>query len=250
MNDEVLYIVIPAYNEEANIESVVRSWYPVIEAHSGGGKSRLLVVNDGSTDNTKDILESLASELSMLIAITKENGGHGATVMFGYRLALEAGADYVFQTDSDGQTLPSEFEMFWHYRVKNDMVIGYRMHRKDGLGRLITTRVLRLTIRVFLGVRVLDANTPYRLMKADMLKENLCYVPDGFFLSNVLLSAIYIKRQEPVLFLPVTFRPRQGGVNSINLRKIFRIGLDSVKAFREFRPVLDTLETKGDYMQI
>ena len=49
---EKLFIIIPAYNEEANIENTVREWYPVIKKHNGDGRSRLVVVNDGSTDHT------------------------------------------------------------------------------------------------------------------------------------------------------------------------------------------------------
>ncbi len=102
-----LYIVIPAYNEEANVENVVKDWYPVIEKMSD--KSRLVIIDDGSRDNTYKILTRLAEKRPKLIALTKPNAGHGATVLYGYNYAIEKGADYIFQTDSDGQTLPSEF---------------------------------------------------------------------------------------------------------------------------------------------
>ena len=95
-----LYIVIPAYNEAANLESVVRAWHQV--AQTVGGGSRLLVVDDGSRDETPAILRRLQTELPRLLVHTKPNGGHGPAVRLGYRLALEGGADYVFQTDSDG----------------------------------------------------------------------------------------------------------------------------------------------------
>ena len=56
-----LYIIIPAYNEEANIGKVLDEWYPVVEAHPGAGRSRLVVVNDGSRDSTGRILEEYAA---------------------------------------------------------------------------------------------------------------------------------------------------------------------------------------------
>ena len=130
-----LYIVIPAYNEEANIETVVRQWHAV--AQSTGPDSRLVVVNDGSRDGTADRLEALAAELPALIPLTKPNGGHGPACLYGYHYALEAGADYVFQTDSDGQTLPEEFGEFWRQRAGYDLVIGHRAHRQDGFSRLV-----------------------------------------------------------------------------------------------------------------
>ena len=100
-----LFIIIPAYNEEENIRQVVNYWYPVVEKY--GTDSRLVVIDDGSSDSTFEILSSLSKQMPKLTALTKENGGHGATILYGYRYALEQGADYVFQTDSDGQTLPN-----------------------------------------------------------------------------------------------------------------------------------------------
>ena len=70
-------------------------------------------------------------------------------------------------------------------------------------------------------------------MKADVLKENLKLVPENFNLSNVIISVIYAKKNLPVKYLPITFRPRQGGVNSINMKKIVRIGKQAVKDFKE-----------------
>lgn len=236
MNDK-LYIVIPAYNEEANIRQVVEDWYPIVEKF--GTDSRLVVVNDGSKDSTFTILTDLSKEMPQLIPLNKENGGHGATVLYGYRYALDNRADYIFQTDSDGQTLPSEFEPFWNSKDKYDIIIGNRFGRKDGFSRIIVTRVLRLVVQICFGVFVLDSNTPYRLMKAEGLKDNMRFVPSDFFLSNVALSAIYKKRKMKMHFIPITFRPRQGGVNSINIKRIIKIGF---KAFGDFKKINDNLK--------
>nr|MCR5687304.1 glycosyltransferase [Lachnospiraceae bacterium] len=86
-----LFIIIPAYNEESNIRQVVDDWYPVADKH--GTDSRLVVIDDGSSDGTYAILEELSEKLPKLTAITKANEGHGATVLFGYKYALDNGAD-------------------------------------------------------------------------------------------------------------------------------------------------------------
>lgn len=205
-----LYIVIPAYNEEENIEQVIRDWHPVVERHSAEGTSRLVVIDDGSKDGTYKILQEYQKKYPLLEAVTKPNAGHGATVLFGYHYALEHGADYVFQTDSDGQTLPEEFEPFWKQREQYDLLIGKRCHRQDGTSRVFVTRVLRLVVGLTFRVWVEDANTPYRLMHADTLREVLKRVPEGFNLSNVLISVLYCKGPYRVKYLPITFRPRQG----------------------------------------
>lgn len=233
MENESLYIVIPAYNEEENIEQVIADWYPVIQSHNGEGKSRLVIIDDGSKDGTWALLQEAAKSRPLLMPLTKPNGGHGATVLFGYRYALENEADYIFQTDSDGQTLPEEFEPFWQIRKDWDMVIGWRKGRQDGASRVFVTKTLKAVIRLCFGISVKDANTPYRLMKSTTMAEYIDLIPKDFFLSNVILTVIFEKKHCRVKYIPVTFRPRQGGVNSINMKKIFRVGRQALTDFRQ-----------------
>ena len=233
-----LFVVIPAYNERENIRQVIEQWYPVVEG--SGAESRLVVVNDGSKDDTYEIMQECAKAMPQFIPLTKPNGGHGAAVLYGYNFALndENGADFIFQTDSDGQTDPDEFQAFWDIRNDYDMVIGHRKGRQDGVSRVFVTKVLKLTLRICFDVTVTDANTPFRLMKASTLKENISLVPENFNLSNVIISVIYAKKKLKVKYIPITFKPRQGGVNSINLRKIFGIGVQALKDFRAINKTL------------
>lgn len=224
-----LYIVIPAYNEEANIGAVIKDWYPIVEKIGNG--SKLVIIDDGSKDNTYQIMLGYTEMCSSFEPITKPNGGHGATILYGYHYAINAGADYIFQTDSDGQTLPEEFWPFWERRKKYDMVIGDRKGRQDGFSRVFVTKTLRIVLWLCFHVNIKDANTPFRLMNAATLKEQIKWVPDDFNLSNVLISVLFAKKKRSVKYLPITFRPRQGGVNSINMRKIIGIGKKAVKDF-------------------
>lgn len=224
-----LYIVIPAYNEQENIRQLVDDWYPVLE--KTGDESRLVIVNDGSRDDTFKILTELKDERPQLLPINKENSGHGPTIQYAYNYAISEGADYIFQTDSDGQTLASEFGSFWEDREKYDFIIGHRDSREDGFSRIVVTRVLRLVVFLFFHTWVKDANTPFRLMKADKLKELMVYVPENYFLTNVVISTAAVKFKYNVDFRHITFRPRQGGKNSINLLRIFKIGRKAVSDF-------------------
>lgn len=231
---DVLYIVMPAYNEEANIETVIREWYPVIETHAGG-RSRLVVVNDGSKDSTYAAAKALEQKMPQLEVLDKPNSGHGATVLYAYRYALDAGADYIFQTDSDGQTRPAEFEPFWERRQANAATIGWRRGREDGASRVFVTKTLKLVLRLTFGINVTDANTPYRLMRREVLEAYIPDVPKDFNLSNVMLTVLFLYNEEKVEFLPITFRPRQGGVNSINLPRIVGIGRQALHDFRDIK---------------
>lgn len=236
--DDKLYIVIPAYNEEANIRSIIRQWYQIVE--KAGNESKLVIIDDGSKDSTYAIMKKEAEKRPDFIPLKKPNQGHGATVLYGYRYSINQGADYIFQTDSDGQTLPEEFWEFWKCRKKYAMVIGYRKKRQDGFLRILVTKTLKLVLALCFHVSIKDANTPFRLMKADILKENLKLIPENYNLSNVMISVIYSKKKLPVKYLPITFRPRQGGVNSINMKKILVIGLRALKDFLSFNKNIET----------
>lgn len=227
---DILYIVMPAYNEQENINAVVSQWHPIVEKI--GKNSRLLIVNDGSRDQTYSRLVELQENFPQLIAVNKPNSGHGATCLFAYRKAIESETDYIFQTDSDGQTDPDEFWKFWKSRNDYDFIIGSRNARQDGINRILVTRVLRLLVWFMFGEWVQDSNTPFRLMKKERLKKTLEYIPEDFFLSNVAISTIAVKKKERCIWYPITFKPRQGGENSINIKRIFKIGWKAIGDFQ------------------
>ena len=225
-----IYFVMPAYNEAENIENVIEQWHPVVEKCGNG--SRLVIANDGSKDDTFKIMCSLQDKYPLLIPIDKPNSGHGATVLFLYRKALEDGADFVFQTDSDGQTNPDEFWEFYDNRFNYDFQIGHRKGRQDGKDRVFVTKTLRFVVWLMFHVWVTDANTPFRLMNSSRLKDIMRIIPEDFFLANVAVSAIAVRRKERCKWYPITFKPRQGGVNSINFKRILKIGWKAVGDFR------------------
>ena len=118
---DTVFFVMPAYNEAANIEEVIQQWHPVCEKiNAEGHMAKLVIANDGSKDDTFAIMQKLQPKYKYFEPIDKPNSGHGGTVLFLYNYAIEHGANYVFQTDSDGQTLPEEFWQMWENREKYD----------------------------------------------------------------------------------------------------------------------------------
>ena len=230
----ILYLIAPAYNESQNIKQFIEEWYPVVERHNGGGLSRLLVVDDGSTDDTFRQLQDMAGTRELLLPLTKPNGGHGAACLYGYRYAVEHGAEYIFQTDTDGQTSAGEFEGFWAER-EHDAVLGMRTHRGDGWQRKFVENVLCFVLRMVFGVRVPDANCPYRLMSAGLVGKYTAMMPEDFNLPNAMLTAYFSYFHENITFRAITFRARQCGKNSINIRKIIALGLKAVSDFRHLK---------------
>ena len=115
---DILYVVMPAYNEEENIEEIVTNWYKILDF--GSIESKLVIADSGSTDKTNEILKKLKKKYSNLIILSNGLKQHGPKLIELYNYAIENKATWIFQTDSDGQTNPLEFEEFWKLR-KNMM---------------------------------------------------------------------------------------------------------------------------------
>lgn len=231
--DNALYVVMPAYNEEQNIEQVVLSWLKVLRC--GSEKSRLVVADSGCNDSTHQILLELKEKYNQIEILEDCDKQHGPKVIALYKYAIKNGADYIFQTDSDGQTNPKEFRKFWEKRDDCDGIIGVRKVRGDGKGRAFVERVVCFLLRIFFGVKVVDANAPFRLMQRELLKKYIDKLPNEYALPNIILTAYFVRNKENILFEEISFAPRVAGKNSINIKKIFRIGIRSIIDFCHFR---------------
>ena len=224
---------MPAYNEEANIESVVRDWYKVLEGKER--ESKIVVADSGSSDRTHEILLELKKELPQLEILNNTMKQHGPKVIALYRYAVDNGVDFVFQTDSDGQTDPNEFDEFWKLRRDYDAIIGNRTKRGDGLSRKLVENVVCILVRIYFDAKVPDANAPFRLINTALIGKYIDRLPIDYALPNIVLTGLFAHYKEKITFKVISFKPRQGGKNSINIKKIVRIGIKSLKEFAEFR---------------
>ena len=234
-----LYIVIPAYNEEANIEQCINDWYPIVKKHNGNGESRLVIIDDGSKDDTYKIMKKYAEDLPLFEPLTKPNGGHGPTVLYGYQYAIGQKADYIFYLDSDGQTNPEEFEQFWNERKQYGAILGNRVSRGDGKDRKFVENTVCFLLRIIFGVKVRDANAPFRLMQTEVVSKYINKLPADFNIPNIMFTTYFVHFKEKVKFIPISFQPRQGGKNSINIKKIIKIGWKAVGDFWRLKKDMD-----------
>ena len=234
-----LFIVMPAYNEEQNIEAVVTSWYTILEGKDRS--SRLVIADSGSSDGTHGILQGLKEKLPQLEILSDTGKQHGPKVIAMYEHAIREGADFVFQTDSDGQTNPVEFDAFWQRRNEHMAVLGWRNRRGDGKSRALVERVVCLLLRCIFGVKVPDANAPFRLMRTSLVAKYLNRLPKDYNIPNIMLTTYFAYYKEDIVFEKISFKPRQGGINSINLPKIVKIGLRAVADFRRFKKEMTSL---------
>lgn len=236
MESDSLYIVMPAYNEEDNIKAVVEAWYPVLAGKADA--SRLVIADSGSADATHEILENLKQTYPRLEILADTGKQHGPKLIALYRYAAEQGADYIFQTDSDGQTNPAEFDDFWSLRKEYDAVLGYRNVRGDGKSRAFVEEVVCFLLHIYFGVKVPDANAPFRLMKASLVAKYIDRFEPDYNLPNIMLTTFFAFYKEKLTFRTISFKPRQAGVNSINIPRIVKIGWHALGQFHAFRKTM------------
>lgn len=227
---------MPAYNEKDNIEEVVSSWYPVLEGKNPS--SRLVVADSGSTDDTHAILERMKEAYPQLEILSDTGKQHGPKVIALYDYAIKNGADFIFQTDSDGQTLPEEFDAFWQLRNEYKGIFGHRVVRGDGKSRAFVEKVVCFLIKCYFHVKVPDANAPFRLMDAKTVAKYLPRLDKDYNLPNIMMTTYFSYYKEEMTFREITFRPRQGGKNSINIKKIIKIGWKALKDFRRLKKAM------------
>jgi dolichol-phosphate mannosyltransferase len=217
-----LIVVVPVFNEEQCVESVLRDWTAALDR--SGIDYGLLVLNDGSTDRTLDIIQKHSAEdgAGRVEVVTHANRGHGQACLAGYRIACQRGIPWVFQIDSDGQCDPTYFPSVWAKRADYNVVYGHRATRRDGWKRVLASSLVRTVVKIITGADCIDANVPYRLMSTAKLLPLVETIPPEFDLANIAL-AVQIKRAGwSETSVPIVFRPRAGGEPSVRLSRFAR----------------------------
>lgn len=181
-----LSIVVPCFNEEQNVEGVVRQ--AVAIGRQVAHRLEVIVVDDGSTDDSRFVLERLGETFPEVRSIQhSHNQGYGAALRTAFMAARH---QHVFLTDGDGQfdlgDLPSALELL----DTHDMVAGYRIGRKDGVPRRVCGWLWTRLTNWALGARVRDMNCAFKVLPRGL-------VADGDFVSTgALISAELVSEAE------------------------------------------------------
>ncbi len=238
---ETLAVIIPVYNEEAIIETVLRKWIEALDALNIN--YRIHVYNDGSKDSTSEKLEACGKIFGGRLSVhEKKNSGHGPTILKGYR---ENAAEYqwIFQTDSDDEMSPEYFHELWNRRKQYDFLVGRRDRRKQNFSRAVVSSVSRWTVHLFYGGKtVWDVNSPYRLMRSEALAPLFGAIPPDTFAPNVVVSGYVALKGLRFVEIPVPQTNRKTGCVSIRKWKLFKASVKSFTqtiriSFRIRRPV-------------
>jgi dolichol-phosphate mannosyltransferase len=213
-----LAVILPIYNEEEIIGEVIDGWVRELERLQIDFE--IHAYNDGSKDNTLQILNERATENKKIVVHHKPNTGHGPTILLGYR--ENSGVEWIFQTDSDNEISTQSFGEFWKRRKGFDFLIGLRVGREGPPSRRFISFAARMLVRILYGRGVRDVNCPYRLMKADVFKSVFSTMEMNTFAPNVIISGFACKNGYRILEIPVSYSERTTGEVSIHRWKLLR----------------------------
>lgn len=223
MMKKELALVMPVYNEEGAIGNVINKWTEELQKLKID--FQIHTYNDGSQDRTLRILNDLAAENKRLIVHDKPNSGHGPTVLRGYR--ENSDAEWIFQIDSDDEIGTEEFWELWENRDRFDFLIGSRVRAEQPFARKLVSSISRFTVRFFYGSKVIDVNSPYRLMKSSVFKNIFFSLPEYLFAPNVIISGIVSLKNIRAYEVPVQYTKRATGEVSIKKFKLLKAAMKS-----------------------
>jgi glycosyltransferase involved in cell wall biosynthesis len=200
--DPLLSVVMPAYNERETIEEIVRRVLAVPL------RTQLIIVDDGSTDGTRDILQRLAGELPITVIFQPSNGGKGAALRRGFQ---EVTGDLVVIQDADLEYSPEEFpeliELICQGRA--DVVYGSRFlgrHRVFMFTHYAGNCLLTFITNVLYNTMLTDMETCYKVMRTEVLRS-MTLDANGFGIEPELTAKIF-KRHYRVYEVPITYDGR------------------------------------------
>jgi glycosyltransferase involved in cell wall biosynthesis len=225
-----LSIVLPAYNEEGNIERVVRD--AAAAAGDIAAPYEIVVVDDGSRDRTAEILAGLAAEMDGRLRVVRHpvNEGYGAALRDGFRATT---GELVFYTDSDNQFDLRELAGILPLMKDVDAVLGYRVGRQDPWMRKAVSGGFNRLSSAALGMSVRDLNCSFKLFRGDLIRA-LPIDSRDFFVDTEIVARLhragwrYVQRG-------VRHYPRTAGRSTVRASDVPRTLVSLARMWRRLR---------------
>ena len=215
----------PAYNDGGTIASlVIRAVQTVSRLTSD---FEVIIINDGSTDSTREIADELARTYPQVRAIHHpSNRGYGGALRTGFAAATK---DLIAYTDGDAQYDPAELDQLWRQLTpETDVVTGYKISRSDPFHRIVIGRVYHFTVKCMFGLRVRDVDCDFRLMRREVFNRVKLERDTG-----VICLEMMRKIQDAgfrVVEVPVHhFHRTHGRSQFFNFHRVFWTGIDVLK---------------------
>lgn len=216
----------PCYNEEANVARMVEHFEEVLPKFAEDYE--ILIINDGSSDNTGKIADEIAKKHSHVRVIHHpKNLGYGASLRTGFK---HAKMDWIFFTDGDMQFDVAQLEDFIPYTKEYNVIIGYRKRRAEGSIRALNANLFKLYINLLFRLHVKDIDCAFKLLRRDVV-QSLHLQSTGAFTSAEMLYRLK-KMGQKFQQLPVDHFPRKFGTPTGNNPKVVvKAGLEAFSVY-------------------
>ncbi len=169
MSVDRLSVFFPAYNEEQNIALTVEQALKVLKT-LGLKNYEVIIVDDGSRDDTGKIADELAVEYPEVKVVHQKNRGYGGALKTGFE---NSKYEWVAFADSDGQFDFTDITKFLNEADRGDLIVGYRIKRADSTLRKITTFGWKTIARILMGLNVRDYSCGFKLIKKEVYEAVL-----------------------------------------------------------------------------
>ena len=180
-----LSLVLPAHNEEANIEAVVTESLQTLPAFADSFE--IIIVDDGSRDRTAEIVRRLERVDARVRLVQHErNQGYGAALRSGFRATT---GDYVLFMDADRQFDIRDLRLLSPFAAEYDIVAGFRMERRDPLHRRVFAETFNVAVRVLFGVHLRDIDCAFKLFRGDLLRSIPLSAPGALINTEIQAKA-------------------------------------------------------------
>jgi glycosyltransferase involved in cell wall biosynthesis len=233
-------IVLPAYNEDENLQVAVDRALEVIPGLVSDFE--VIIVDDGSTDHTGEVARRLIGEHhpAVRLAVHPSNRGYGAALRTGFALAR---FDLIFYTDSDNQFDFSDLRHFLPLIDEYDLIVGFRVYRYDTVLRSILSWIYNRIVRILFRVRVRDVDCSYKLFRREVLEKIVVECNDFFVDAELIAKAR--RWNFRLLEKGVRHYPRMAGETTVRpshiLKTLKRIALMWKRIYYPGRPYLERL---------
>jgi glycosyltransferase involved in cell wall biosynthesis len=225
-------VIVPTYNEEGSIPE----FFPGLVKYCAEREWRLIIVNDCSTDKTRELLLGYQDSPHVNIIHHKVNRGYGAAVKSGIKAS---DTDYCITIDADGQHYIEDMEKIYKTMQDKDadMVVGSRKNLKSSnLARGLAKGVIRTFAKIMLPVHVYDINSGMRMFSTVIAKEILHLCPDGMSFCDTI-TMMFISFSHLVLEEPINIRERSSGVSKASIRTAFETVVEIINLIVLFNPL-------------
>ncbi|MBU1033794.1 glycosyltransferase family 2 protein [Patescibacteria group bacterium] len=229
-----LSVFFPVYNEEANLEILVEQALRIIP--SLASRYELLIINDGSTDDSLKIANKLASKYEQVRVFSHEtNKGYGEVLKTGIK---NSQYEWIFWTDSDLQFDLSELANFVKETDNYKIILGYRKKRAEGFRRHLNASLFGIYIDLLFRIHVKDIDCAFKLIQADLLK-NLELTSGSAFTSAEILYRLK-KKKLKFKEIAVNHYPRiYGQATGANLKVIIKACYEALRTYLQIKFTLN-----------